>query len=91
MATLLKDAEGLVTDESKRLDMISSLMDSALDFFLRILPSMPIPPFEGAKEGLLYNISNLSMQGKSYVYLHICNFTLNLACMIKIVARKAFV
>lgn len=64
MATLLQNAEDIVTDENKRLDMISSLMDSALDFFLRILPSMPIPPFEGTKDGLLYNISNLSMQGK---------------------------
>jgi hypothetical protein len=63
MATLVKGAEDIVTDENKRLDMISSLMDSALDFFLRILPSMPIPPFEGIKDGLLYNISNLSMEG----------------------------
>lgn len=42
---------------------MSSATDVALDFILRILPSMPIPPFDGVKEGLLYHLSNLSMQG----------------------------
>jgi hypothetical protein len=50
-----------VTDEKARRRLLSSATDTALDFVLRILPSMPVPPFEGAKDGLLYHISNLSM------------------------------
>lgn len=43
--------------------MLSDATDTALDFILRILPSMPVPPFDGVKDGLVYHISNLSMQG----------------------------
>ena len=60
---LLDTAGGAVTDESKRRQLVSSAIDTALDFILRILPSMPVPPFEGVRDGLLYNISNLSMAG----------------------------
>lgn len=42
---------------------MSSATDVALDFILRILPSMPIPPFDGVREGLVYHLSNLSMKG----------------------------
>ncbi len=56
-------AESAVTDEQKRTELISSATDSALDFLLRILPSMPVPPLDGVKDGLLYHISNLSMEG----------------------------
>ena len=60
----IKDtAESAVTDEQKRTELISSATDSALDFLLRILPSMPVPPLDGVKDGLLYHISNLSMEG----------------------------
>jgi hypothetical protein len=52
-----------MTDEQARRQLISSATDVALDFILRILPSMPIPPFDGVKDGLLYHLSNLSMQG----------------------------
>ena len=60
---LLDTAGSAVTDETKRLQLLSSATDTALDFILRILPSMPVPPFDGARDGLVYNISNLSMEG----------------------------
>jgi hypothetical protein len=60
---LLDTAGGVVTDEAKRRQVVSQAIDTALDFILRILPSMPVPPFEGVRDGLLYNISNLSMAG----------------------------
>ena len=60
---LLDTAGGAVTDETKRLQLLSSATDTALDFILRILPSMPVPPYDGARDGLVYNISNLSMEG----------------------------
>jgi hypothetical protein len=56
-------AEKAVTDEKARRKLLSSATDTALDFVLRILPSMPVPPFEGVKDGLVYHISNLSMKG----------------------------
>jgi hypothetical protein len=60
---LLGVAEKAVTDEKSRQKLLSAATDAALDFVLRILPSMPVPPFEGVKDGLVYHISNLSMQG----------------------------
>lgn len=52
-----------MTDERARRQLISSATDTALDFILRILPSMPVPPLNGVKDGLVYHISNLSMEG----------------------------
>lgn len=63
MNSVLDAAGSVVTDENKRLELLSSATDIALDFLLKILPSMPIPPFEGVKDGLIYNIENLSMHG----------------------------
>lgn len=63
MDDVLDTAGDAVTDEKKRLELLSSATDLALDFLLKILPSMPIPPFEGVKDGLIYNIENLSMHG----------------------------
>jgi hypothetical protein len=60
---VLDTAQGAVTDEKKRIQLLSQATDAALDFFLKILPSMPVPPFEGVKDGLVYHLSNLSMQG----------------------------
>lgn len=60
---ILDTAESAVTDQKARRELISSATDSALDFLLRILPSMPVPPFDGVKDGLVYHLSNLSMQG----------------------------
>lgn len=61
--TILDTAEQAVSDEKKRIELLSSATDSALDFLLRILPEMPVPPFEGVKDGLIYSIENLSMKG----------------------------
>jgi hypothetical protein len=63
MDDLLGVAEKAVTDEKARRMLLSSATDAALDFVLRILPSMPVPPFEGVRDGLVYHISNLSMKG----------------------------
>ena len=52
-----------MSDEKARAKLLSDATDTALDFILRILPSMPIPPFDGVRDGLVYHISNLSMQG----------------------------
>ena len=60
---LLNDAESAVTNEEARKEMISSAGDAALDFLLRILPSMSVPPFDGVKDGLVYHLSNISMKG----------------------------
>jgi hypothetical protein len=56
-------AESAVSDEKARKEILSKAADSALDFLLRILPSMPVPPFDGVKDGLIYHLSNLSMEG----------------------------
>jgi hypothetical protein len=63
MNELIDTAGSAVTDEKARHKLLSSATDVALDFFLRILPSMPVPPFEGVKDGLVYHIANLSMKG----------------------------
>lgn len=63
MNDLIDTAGNAVTDERARLKLLSSATDTALDFVLKILPSMPVPPFEGVNDGLVYHISNLSMQG----------------------------
>lgn len=63
LSTSQDTAGQAVTDEKARRQLVSSATDVALDFILRILPSMPIPPFDGVKDGLLYHLSNLSMQG----------------------------
>jgi len=63
MNTIVDVAESAVSDENARKQMLSKAADSALDFLLRILPSMPVPPFDGVKDGLIYHLSNLSMEG----------------------------
>jgi len=60
---LLDTAGNAVTDEKARRKLVSSATDTALDFILKILPSMPVPPFNGVREGLVYHVSNLSMEG----------------------------
>jgi hypothetical protein len=63
MNELLDTAGSAVADEEARHKLLSTATDTALDFVLRILPSMPVPPFEGVRDGLIYNISNLSLEG----------------------------
>ena len=61
---ILDTAEQAVSNDQKRAELLSSATDSALDFLLRILPEMPVPPFDGVTDGgLLYTIDNLSMKG----------------------------
>ena len=60
---LLDSTGNVMTDEAARRELISSAADTALDFLLRILPSMPVPPFDGVRDGLVYHLSNLSMAG----------------------------
>lgn len=62
---LLDNAGNAITDERARRKLLSDATDTALDFILRVLPSMPVPPVEGVKDGLVYHISNLSMEGFS--------------------------
>lgn len=59
----LDDTQSVMTDERARREMISFAGDAALDFLLKILPSMPVPPFDGVRDGLVYHLSNLSMAG----------------------------
>lgn len=72
---LLDDTTSAMTDEVARRQLISSAGDTALDFLLKILPSMPVPPFDGVREGLVYHLSNLSMAGfkvkKEDIYIEI--------------------
>jgi len=61
---MLQDNAGnAINDEAARQKLLSDATDTALDFILRVLPSMPIPPVDGVKDGLVYHISNLSMEG----------------------------
>eukprot|EP00586_Coscinodiscus_wailesii_P010028 CAMPEP_0172514024 /NCGR_PEP_ID=MMETSP1066-20121228/257245_1 /TAXON_ID=671091 /ORGANISM="Coscinodiscus wailesii, Strain CCMP2513" /LENGTH=1453 /DNA_ID=CAMNT_0013294535 /DNA_START=42 /DNA_END=4403 /DNA_ORIENTATION=- len=60
---VMDTAETAISDEAARKKMLSGAADAALDFLLRILPSMPVPPFDGVREGLVYHLSNLSMEG----------------------------
>lgn len=60
---VLDTAGEAVSDERKRMELLSSVTDSALEFLLKILPSMPVEPFEGVRDGLIYSIKNLSMHG----------------------------
>jgi len=60
---LIDEAGSAVTDEEARQRLLSSATDTALDFALRVIPSMPVPPLEGVNDGLVYEISNLSMEG----------------------------
>ncbi|CAJ1927844.1 unnamed protein product [Cylindrotheca closterium] len=60
---LLDNAGNAINDDAARQKLLSDATDTALDFILRVLPSMPIPPVDGVKDGLVYHISNLSMEG----------------------------
>ena len=56
-------AEAAVTNEEVRREMLSTAADSALDFLLKVLPSLPVPPLDGVKDGMIYHLSNLSLEG----------------------------
>jgi len=56
-------AEAAVTNEEVRREMLSTAADSALEFLLKVLPSLPVPPLDGVKDGMIYHLSNLSLEG----------------------------
>ena len=60
---IVSTASSAIADEAARQKLLSTATDAALDFVLKILPSMKVPPFDGVKDGLIYHISNLSMEG----------------------------
>ena len=43
--------------------MIAGATDSALMFLLKVLPSVEIPKLEGVKDGNMYSIEDLSLNG----------------------------
>ena len=47
---LLDDTQSVMTDEAARRELVSSAGDTALDFLLKVLPSLPVPPFDGVRE-----------------------------------------
>ena len=61
--SVLDTANSAATDEDARRELLSTATDQALEFLLNILPSMPVPPFDGVKDGVVYNLSNLSLEG----------------------------
>lgn len=61
--SLIQEAENAFLDGSARQRLINQLTDSALDFLLDYLPSMPIPPITGLKEGVEYTFSDMDMSG----------------------------
>ena len=61
--SVLDTASTAATDEDARRELLSTATDQALEFLLNILPSMPVPPFDGVKDGVVYHLSNLSLEG----------------------------
>ena len=53
--SVLDTASCAATDEDARRELLSTATDQALEFLLNILPSMPVPPFDGVKDGVVYN------------------------------------
>ena len=47
---LIDDTQSVMTDEAARRELVSSAGDTALDFLLEVLPSLPVPPFDGVRE-----------------------------------------
>ena len=61
--TIVETSEKALTSEEERVALFSSATDSALDFILRVLPGLPVPPLTGVKDGTCYSFSNLSLRG----------------------------
>lgn len=57
------------------------MCDTALDFLLRVLPAMPVPPMDGVKDGIIYQLSDLSLQGlkikKEFIQVEIAGISAN--------------
>jgi hypothetical protein len=63
MADLMRVGEAALTDASAREQLIHRVTDAALEFLLSVLPNLPVPPIEGVREGVVYNISQLDLTG----------------------------
>ena len=61
--SLVSTTERAFSSEEERLALFSSATDSALDFVLRVLPSLPVPSLQGCKDGTIYSFHNLSLRG----------------------------
>lgn len=51
----------LKSDASERAKLVERATDAALDFFLMHLPAMPVSPVELERDGVLYELGNLSL------------------------------
>ena len=60
---IINSVDDLVNDEQARRNMIAGATDSALEFLLKVLPSVEIPKLSGVKDGNMYSIEDLSMNG----------------------------
>jgi len=63
VADLMRVGEAALTDASAREQLIHRVTDAALEFLLSVLPNLPVPPIEGVREGVAYNISELDLTG----------------------------
>ena len=58
----VKQLENVVDGDAKeRADLVDRANDAALDFLLRHLPAMPVPPVDIEKDGILYAVHNLNL------------------------------
>ena len=60
---IINNVDDLVNNEQARRNMIAGAADSALEFLLKVLPSVEIPKLSGVKDGNMYSIADLSMNG----------------------------
>ena len=62
-ADLMRVGEAALTDTSAREQLVHRVTDAALEFLLSVLPNLPVPPIEGVRDGVAYNISELDLTG----------------------------
>lgn len=63
---LLNGAEGALTDAEVRERLVNKLLDTALDFILKILPAIHIDKVSGTDNGCDWEISNISFSDFSF-------------------------
>jgi len=68
---LIQTTENAWSDINVRRKLINEICDAALDFLLTFLPEMPVPPLEGVRDGLIYELRNLSLKGLKMKKEHI--------------------
>ena len=60
---IISNVDDLVNDDAARRNMVAGATDSALEFLLKFLPSVEIPKLEGVKDGTMYSIADISLDG----------------------------